>query len=341
MTRFRPAWILLQALCIVVCLRAAPPIEPERRVQNPPAGAVKLLWHPPDHMTPADWYWGPGGREHAPVAPFRFLKEDFNGTSPKVKVKDARGETWSVKFGHEVHSDTFTPRLVYAAGYFAEPTYFIVEGTIEGAHNLKRSRPFIARNGKFRYARFKLHDASTLAYADDYSWSWQDNPFTGSHELNGLKILMLLTSNWDGKDVTDKDSNTSVFLRKGDHAYLYLFTDWGSTMGKWGGYFGRDKWDCAGYARQTKSFVKGEDDGHVVWGYSGKHKRDLTRGIRPDDVRWILPYLSRFTDEEIRAGLIASGASPEQVTTFSRAIRERIHELEQVASTNEASYRQP
>jgi hypothetical protein len=258
-----------------------------------------------------------------------------------VKVKDARGVTWTVKFGGEVHSDTFAPRLAYAAGYFVEPTYFVREGIIEGAHHLKRAKPFIARSGKFRYARFKLHDEKTLPYADEYSWSWNDNPFVGGHELNGLKILLLLTANWDGKDASDDDGNTSVFLRKADAAYLYIFTDWGSTMGKWGGYFHRDKWDPRGYARQTKKLVKGEKNGEIQWAFSGKHKRDLTVGIRVADVRWIVPYLSRFSDEEIRAGLVASGATPAQVELFTRAIRSRIHELEQVAYPREASSNQP
>ncbi len=292
-------------------------------------------------MTPADWFWGPGGKERAPVPPFQFIKEDFGGTNPKVKVKDARGAIWTVKFGSEVHSDTFTPRLVHAAGYFAEPTYFVGEGVIQCAHHLQRAKPFITRRGKFRYARFKLHDEKTLPYADEYSWSWKDNPFVGSRELNGLKIVMLLTSNWDGKDASDRGGNTSVFLRKADSAYLYLFTDWGSTMGKWGGYFRRDKWDSYGYANQTKKLVKGEQDWQVGWGFSGKHKQDLTQGVRVDDVRWIVPYLSRFTEEEIHAGLVASGATPAQVERFTRAIRSRIDALEQVAYVRAASSRRP
>ena len=292
-------------------------------------------------MTASDWYWGPGGKEQAPVPPFQFMKEDFSGTSPKVKARDARGATWTVKFGPEVHSDTFAPRVAYAAGYFVEPTYFVREGVIQAARDLKRAKPFISRTGKFHDARFKGLDEDTLGNAEHYGWSWRGNPFVGSHELNGLKILMLLTSNWDGKDATDKTSNTSVFFRKADSAYLYVFTDWGSTMGKWGGYFGRDKWDSAGYARQTRTLVKGERGGQIVWGFSGKHKQDLTQGIQVDDVRWIVPYLSRFTDDEISEGLTASGATPGQIKTFTRAIQERIHELEQISYAPETSSKQP
>ncbi len=339
MTRLLRVWMVFQAACLAGSLCAAPRIA--RKAQRPSADALTLLWHSPQPMTASDWFWGPGGKERSPVRPFQFIREDLSGTNPKVDVKDARGAIWRVKFGQEVHSDTFAPRLVYAAGYFAEPTYFIPEGIIEGAHHLKRAKPFISRNGNFRYARFKLHDTGTLSHAEEYSWSWKENPFVGSHELNGLKLLMMLTSNWDGKDATDSDGNTSVFLRQADSAYVYLFTDWGATMGKWGGYFSRNKWDSRGYASQTKKLVRGVSaNGEIEWGFSGKHGRDLTQGISVADVRWLVPYLSRFTDAEIHAGLVASGARPDQVELFAGALRRRIRELQQLSYEREASVQQ-
>ena len=186
MTRLIPP-----ALVVLAFASSAAPRAPVK-IQNPPANAVKVLWHAPQPLTPDDWVWGPGGKARAPLPPFRFLKEDLGGTNPKVTVRDARGVTWSVKFGQEVHSETFATRVVYAAGYFVEPVYFVPEGTIEGVQHLKRAKPFITRSGKFRYARFKLHDEKALPYADQYNWTWTDNPFTGTHELNGLKILLML-----------------------------------------------------------------------------------------------------------------------------------------------------
>ena len=64
--------------------------------------------------------------------------------------------------------------------------------------------PFITKDGYFRNARFKLRDDS-LQYADEYQWSWDENPFLGSHEFNGLRILMMLASNWDAKDARDAE----------------------------------------------------------------------------------------------------------------------------------------
>ena len=61
----------------------------------------QTVWKEPQPASIADWTWGPGGEELAPRAPFRFVKEKFGGTNPKVEVRDAAGRAWTVKFGSE------------------------------------------------------------------------------------------------------------------------------------------------------------------------------------------------------------------------------------------------
>src|SRR5437667_10840677 len=68
----------------------------------------QVLWNPPKPLTVTDWIWGPGGEARAPLPPFRFVKENLGGTNPKINVSDARGTLWIVKFGGEVHTDTFS-----------------------------------------------------------------------------------------------------------------------------------------------------------------------------------------------------------------------------------------
>ena len=51
----------------------------------------QLIWSDPKPTTVADWIWGPGGEALAPRPPFRFMKENFGGTNPKINVIDARG----------------------------------------------------------------------------------------------------------------------------------------------------------------------------------------------------------------------------------------------------------
>ena len=305
-----------------------------------PAGAAEskaVLWQQPSAITIADWTWGPGGEARAPKAPFEFIEEDFNGTNPKVKVRDAKGDRWTVKFGGEDHSDVFAARLLFAMGYAAQPAYFVRSGMITGVHGLKRAKPFIAKQGEFRYARFKLHESKKVTRVEGPAWSWVDNPFVGSYELNGLKILMMLLSNWDAKDSRDrKGSNTAVYAKSspiGDQL-LYSFDDWGATLGTWGGFFSRDKWNPDGFSRQTRDFASSSDGQNIRWGYRGKHGKDITSGIRVEDVRWLLTYLSGVTGEELRAGLEASGATPPEIAVYDEFIRKRISQLQRLCEGN-------
>ncbi len=295
-----------------------------------------VLWQAPGNITVNDWIWGAGGQARAPKPPYEFVDEDLHGTNPKVRVRDAKGDRWIVKFGGENHGDVFASRLLYALGYLTQPSYYVASGTIAGVHDLKRAKAFVARDGSFRSARFKLHDHKTLASVDGTAWSWNDNPFAGTPQLSGLKILMMLTSNWDAKDARDgAGGNTSIYSKPGPNASqrLYAFDDWGATMGKSGGFFTRDKWDPAGYEAETRNFVRTTPGGAIQWGYRGKHDPDIVSDISVVDVRWLMTYLSRVSDEELRAGLRASGATEAEIGIYTRAIRERIAQLQQVADS--------
>jgi hypothetical protein len=105
-------------------------------------------------------------------------------------------------------------------------------------------------------------------------------------------------------------------------------------MGKTGGFFGRDRWDWIGYRAQTAAFVRSAPDGNPVFGFKGKHGPDIAAGIRIEDVRWLLTYLSRVTDEGLQAGLVASGASPAVAQEFTSCIRARIGQLQRVADSS-------
>lgn len=300
-------------------------------------GAV--LWKQPANITIDDWTWGPGGQARAPKAPFEFVEEDFNGTNPKVKVRDAKGDRWIVKFGGEDHSDVFASRMLFAMGYVAQPSYYVASGVVSGLHDLRRAKPFFNKNGEFSYARFKLHEGKKVAKVEGLEWSWTDNPFVGTHELNGLKILLMLMSNWDAKDSRDgAGSNTAVYSKPGPQGeqLYYAFDDWGATLGKWGGFFSRDKWNAAGFSRQTPRFTQGTDGQTIRWGYRGKHGKDVTSGIDTADVRWLLTNLSRVTDAELRAGLQASGATPSDTDAYARSIRDRIAQLQRLAQPQSA-----
>jgi hypothetical protein len=101
-------------------------------------------------------------------------------------------------------------------------------------------------------------------------------------------------------------------------------------MGKWGNFFKRGKWDCDGYMEQSDDLVKGVKRGEVEWGYSGQHTDAIRKNIPVEHVRWLLSYLGRISDSQIRAALRASGASPSEESCFARALRIRISELQRL-----------
>jgi hypothetical protein len=283
-----------------------------------------------------DFRGGPGGRDGEPAPPFQFVEEHAEGTSPCVSVRDARGRVWRVKWGDEVRSETFAVRVVWAAGYHAEAAYFVARGRIEGAKELTRARSVLGEDCSFADARFELDDPHVRKLFDEHGWSWDENPFVGTRELAGLKILLMLVSNWDNKDVRDvaRGSNTAVFehtLKDGTIEARYLIIDWGATLGKWGSALTRSKWDCEGFASQNAEFVKGVREGVVEWGYTGQRTDEATEGITVEDVRWFYARVRSITDEQLRDGLLASGATDEEADCFTRALRERIERLRAVA----------
>ena len=164
---------------------------------------------------------------------------------------------------------------------------------------------------------------------DGQHWTWKKNPFLGTPQIQGLKILILLVSNWD-----PKTTNLSIFedYSTGNRRRLYVDEDWGASLGKWGNRFGRSKWDCHGFTRQTSDFVTIREDGSLKWGFGGKKHKDVTSDITVEDVQWLLQYLGRITDDQLRNGMMASGADPENVECFVQALRTRIKQLYRLAS---------
>jgi hypothetical protein len=300
--------------------------------KEPVRPGTPVIWRDPGEVEKLDFVYGAGGRDKAPAPPFAFVEENLSGSNPKVRVTDANGVRWSVKFGSEVHAETFATRLAWATGYFVEPAYFIASGKIDDLGKLTRAKDFIKPDGSFINARFeRQREKGVKNLEDEQSWSWVQGPLAGSKELKGLKVIMMLVSNWDNKDLRDvkRGSNTAIhqYPMSNGAEDRYLVTDWGGSMGKWGGFLGREKWDCKGYTQQTADFVKGVKGDNFVWGYSGQHTNDFKDGITISDIRWLMKYLGRISDDQLRTGLQASGAAPNEVGCFAKALRDRIDQM--------------
>ncbi|HEX5000513.1 MAG TPA: hypothetical protein VFY29_19980 [Terriglobia bacterium] len=281
----------------------------------------RILWVDPDDPSRFDFQYGVGGSELQPQPPFRFLSEDLSRSTPKANIVDGRGFNWNIKWGIEAGPSAFCTRLIRACGYLAEAEYFLDEGRLEGVRNLTRARRHVSEDGSFEDARFQLR-AESPKYLDGHHWTLKKNPFLGTPEFQGLKILILLLSNWD-----TRESNFGIFLDSSGNRqrYLYVHTDWGAALGHWGNAFTRTKGECRDFAEQTTGFVKGLDHGVVKWGFGDMHD------IRVADVRWILQYLGEITDAQLRLGLASSGKSPQEADCYTRALRQRIVQLREVA----------
>jgi hypothetical protein len=308
-----------------------------RRPERPLHSVQAVIWRSPGDVTRLDLAAGPGGAGGAPQPPFTFVEEHLTGSQPCVSVRDAHGLKWRVKWGDEVNSETLATRLAWAAGYFVEVNYYVAEGRLEGARELQRAASCIDEQCHFRDARFELDEEGVTKHFEEHSWAWNDNPFVGTRELNGLKMVMMWLSNWDAKDVRDvaRGSNTAIFeyqIGSGLREARYLITDWGGALGRWGSVVRRGRWDCHAFEAESAWFVAGRDGEFVRFGYTGQRTADIAGGIRVSDAQWLLETLGPLGHEQIADAVRASGGTPEEIEIFSRALRARLDSLAAVVS---------
>src|SRR4051794_17681063 len=196
--------------------------------------ALPVLWHEPPPIQGVD-FSRPARSVPEPAVPFHFIREDLSGNSPKVLIRDAAGRVWQVKGGPEGRAEAFVTRIVSALGYYTDAVWFISSGRIEGIRaELRRAAGFVGRDGRFTYAAFELRETGSH-FLSDQGWTWIDNPFAGTPQLKGLKILVMLVSDWDNKDLRDgaRASNTALIdvTSSGRVVRYYYVDDWGQSMG--------------------------------------------------------------------------------------------------------------
>lgn len=279
-----------------------------------------VLWTDPGPVASRDLLWGNGAADRAPKPPFMFLKEDTDGTQPKVQVRDAAGREWTAKFGEEVHSGIAASRIVWALGYVADEMYFVDKGTITGATGLKQAAKALGPGGSFTKASFRLRDER--AERSKEAWTFLKNPFVGTKELTGLAILMTMLNNWD----IQGDRNNRIL--QGADADLYGVTDLGATFGKMGVFPApRSKWNLADF--QKEEFIEGVADGMIdldYEGYGGFNKVSI------EHARWFAALVSQLTDDQLKAAFQAAGASQAEIDGFAARLRAKIVELQKATS---------
>jgi len=344
--RTRVLAIIASLLIIVASLEVFSTVKAEKKKKDKDAKGTPVLWRDPGNMRKRDLYYGPGSEALAPKPPFRFIKEVKEGGMPKFDVEDARGVKWRVKLGEEAQAETAASRLVWAAGYNAEESYYFNRANIDGIKKLSRGQKYV-QGSSVVGARFEPRRENIKRGKE---WGWRDNPFKNTRELNGLKTMMVLVGNWDtfkknNKVLHDKDTNEA----------RYTVTDLGASMGKAAGIgAGRSKNNVRDYTRAR--FVKKVDGDNVKFSYDlhpkklgllsvfyppyfvRQHKATKTMNKVPvSDAAWIGAKMAELSDDQLRDAFRAAGYDRSAQDAYARAVRNRINQLNRLRDAELAS----
>jgi len=275
-----------------------------------PNDAKPVLWHEPTDIASRDLFLGSGGEAMKPdLSKVTFVADETRSYSKKYRVRDGAGNEWVVKVGPEAQSETAATRLIWAAGYFADITYLVPHVDIEG-------------KGSFDNARFEARPKGQKRLGQ--RWDWSKNPFVGTNELQGLKVLMALINNWD-----IQNHNNNILLvtdeATGEKEARYFDTDLGASFGKEGNFIGHTRNRPDQYVADTK-FITGVEHGMVRFDYKGKNKH-LINDITVAQAKWLGNILSQLSDQQISDAFRAANYSPEQIEALTRVVKARINEL--------------
>lgn len=275
-----------------------------------------VMWEPVN-ISKMDLYNGPGGKKMYPdLSKIEFIKEETGGHNKKYRIKDGSGRVWVAKLGREARPETAAVRLLHGIGYKTEINYLVPSITIPG-------------KGTFKNVRL---EARPEEYERLDEWKWKDNPFIGTKELQGLRMMMVFMTNWDVLDLQNK----VVDVGSENH---YIVSDLGATFGRLGNNnfpiiyrLGRKTGSPKHYAK-TKFIRRVEDDGDVILSYKGKN-RGVFKGITVEDARWLSRLMSQLSDKQIGDAFRAANFSDAEVATYVSAVKRKIAELKDAASAN-------
>jgi hypothetical protein len=275
-----------------------------------PAASAPLaeLWIEPEPGR--DLYHGVGGVRLAPdpSAVYSVIKIKKGGFSDGYTVVGPRHRQWSAKLYPEARTEVVASRIVWAVGYHQPPIYTLEGWQATGARS-ENPQPV---------ARFREESPDFHGLAEVGPWSYAENPFTGTRELNGLLVLNVMLANSDlkaGNNMLYTLSERTEGARR-----WYVARDLGQTFGRTGLLDGlRD--DVEAFDRSD--FVKGVDGGIVKFEYHGLNGA-LLEDITPADVIWICGRLSELTDGQWSDAFRAGGYAEPTAQRYIRRLKLKI-----------------
>ncbi len=276
----------------------------------PPGNAV--LWERVN-VSQRDLFAGPGGTSMRPdLSSIKLIKEEKGGHNKKYRISDGSGKIWVAKLGREARPETAAVRILWGMGYKTEINYLVPSITIPG-------------KGTFQNVRLEARPDNIERLEE---WKWMDNPFVGTKQLQGLKMMMVFMANWDVLDLQNK------VLDVGSENH-YIVSDLGSTFGRLGNNnlptiyrFGRKTGSPKHYAKSQ--FIRRVKNGQVELSYKGKN-RGVFKGFTVADARWLSNLLNQLTDEQISDAFRAANYSEGDIQTYLGAIKSRRDELQRAA----------
>lgn len=304
----KPFWSAI-FLLILLSLFSGVHAQKKKKVEQTSTGEA-VMWEKVD-VAKRDLFAGPGGTSMLPdLSRIEFIKEEKAGHNKKYRIKDASGRAWVAKLGREARPETAAVRLLWGLGYKTEVNYLVPTITIPG-------------KGTFKNVRLEARPEHIERLEE---WRWKQNPFVGTKELQGLKMMMIFMTNWDAIDIQNK------VLQVGNEKH-YIVSDLGGTFGRFGNnnlplFFrlGR-KTGSPGHYVKTK-FVKEVEGGEVKLATKGAKTRNLFSRFAIEDARWLSRLLNQLSDKQIRDMFRAANFSADEVETYLRAVKIKVGELD-------------
>lgn len=283
----------------------------------PAEGVAKkpVLWERVD-IGQRDLFDGPGGSRMRPALDrVEFIEEEKGGSSKKYRIRDARGREWVAKIDKESQPETVSVRLLWGLGYKTEINYLAPTINIPG-------------KGTFQNVRLEARPSDVERVG---RWKWKENPFSGTKEFKGLKVMMAFLNNWDLKD-----GNTMILDNGRD--LEYVVSDLGATFGNYGSNnfpviwrIGRSINKPLHYSKSK--FIDEVEDGVVDFAYKGK-RNEIFRDITVNEARWITELLLQLSDKQIRDAFRAANYTPNEINILTRAVKNRILELDRATRSS-------
>jgi hypothetical protein len=295
------------------------------------------LWQDPGSISAKDLFYGEGGKDGQPVAPFKFISEDMNGTNPKFDVKDTNGKKWRVKLAEEARPEVVASRLLWAVGYYVNDDYLLHVATIKGI-DMKRGAKLV-HNEQVVDARFERKADNNTKIA---IWEWKSNPFLNTREFNGLRVMMAVLNNWDLKD-----ANNAVYTNKETGRQTFIVSDIGATFAtnSLQNTRAKDKGNVDSYV--GSKFIIGTTPTTVDFGTPSAPTGVLLKSagflaadyvqrrgyvwigqdIPREDARWIGSMLGQLSHEQLVDAFRAGNFPPESIDQYVSVLESRIAQL--------------